>query len=40
MQNFMNNFKPNEANGAANDGVPWWMKYAGKGTGAAAGVGK
>jgi hypothetical protein len=43
MQNFISNMKGGAAGGAggaSNDGVPWWMKYAGKGTGVVSGVGE
>ena len=42
MQNFVSNFKGSaEASGGPEaQEVPWWMKYAGKGAGIVAGIGK
>ena len=43
MQNFMSGISgmmPGGGGGAPDDGVPWWMKYAGKGAGITSGVGK
>lgn len=40
MQNFMSNMMPAGGEGQPDDGVPWWMKYAGKGAGILSGIGK
>ena len=41
MQNFMSNMMPGGGQqGGVDDGVPWWMKYAGKAAGVVGGVGE
>lgn len=39
MQNFMSNVMPGGGEAQPDDGVPWWMKYAGKAAGIVSGIG-